>query len=44
MDLVDLVVQGRVTIDSRLHPLDSAAEVLADLAAGRVAGRAVLVP
>jgi D-arabinose 1-dehydrogenase-like Zn-dependent alcohol dehydrogenase len=43
-DLVDLVAQGRVTIDSQLFPLDSVADVLADLEAGRLRGRAVLVP
>jgi propanol-preferring alcohol dehydrogenase/NAD+-dependent secondary alcohol dehydrogenase Adh1 len=35
VDLVDLVAQGRVTIDSQLFPLDSVADVLADLDAGR---------
>jgi D-arabinose 1-dehydrogenase-like Zn-dependent alcohol dehydrogenase len=36
VELMALVAQGRVTIDSELFPLESAA--------GRVAGRAVLVP
>ena len=44
VDLVDLVAQGRVTIDSQLFPLESVADVLADVEAGRVSGRAVLVP
>ncbi len=44
VDLVDLVAQGRVSIDSQLFPLDSVADVLADLEAGRLRGRAVLVP
>jgi propanol-preferring alcohol dehydrogenase/NAD+-dependent secondary alcohol dehydrogenase Adh1 len=42
--LMDLVAQGRVSIDSALFPLDAAADVLADVEAGRVSGRAVLMP
>jgi NAD+-dependent secondary alcohol dehydrogenase Adh1 len=42
--LVELVGQGRVSIDSTLFPLDAAPEVLRDVEAGRVSGRAVLVP
>jgi D-arabinose 1-dehydrogenase-like Zn-dependent alcohol dehydrogenase len=44
VDLMDLVTSGRVTIDSQLFPLDAAPDVLAEVAAGRVGGRAVLVP
>jgi D-arabinose 1-dehydrogenase-like Zn-dependent alcohol dehydrogenase len=42
--LVDLVAQGQVTIDSTRYPLDAVADVLVDVEAGRVSGRAVLVP
>jgi NAD+-dependent secondary alcohol dehydrogenase Adh1 len=42
--LMDFVSQGRVTIDSTLVPLDAADQVLHDVEAGRVSGRAVLVP
>src|SRR5438034_2534989 len=42
--LMDLVAQGRITIDSTLAPLSSADQVLHDVEAGRVSGRAVLVP
>jgi D-arabinose 1-dehydrogenase-like Zn-dependent alcohol dehydrogenase len=42
--LMDFVAQGRVSIDSTLVPLDSADDVLHDVEAGRVSGRAVLVP
>jgi D-arabinose 1-dehydrogenase-like Zn-dependent alcohol dehydrogenase len=42
--LVDLVAQGKVSIDSTLFPLDSVADVLRDVEAGNVPGRAVLVP
>ena len=42
--LVELVAQGKVTIDSTLFPLDAAPDVLRDVEAGRVSGRAVLVP
>jgi NAD+-dependent secondary alcohol dehydrogenase Adh1 len=44
VDLMDLVAQGRVRLDTRLFPLDAAGDVLRDLAAGHVTGRAVLVP
>src|SRR5204863_7872108 len=42
--LMDLVAQGRVTIDSTLAPLSSADQVLHDVEAGRVSRRAVRVP
>ena len=42
--LMDLVAQGRVSIDSTTFPLDAVADVLHDVEAGRVSGRAVLVP
>jgi propanol-preferring alcohol dehydrogenase/NAD+-dependent secondary alcohol dehydrogenase Adh1 len=42
--LMDLVAQGRVAIDSTMFPLDAAADVLHEVEAGRVSGRAVLVP
>jgi NAD+-dependent secondary alcohol dehydrogenase Adh1 len=46
-DLAELMVLaegGRVTLHTRTYPLDSAPEALADLDAGRVRGRAILVP
>jgi NAD+-dependent secondary alcohol dehydrogenase Adh1 len=46
-DLAELMVlaqQGKVTLHTRTYPLDAAAEALADLDAGRVRGRAILVP
>jgi propanol-preferring alcohol dehydrogenase/NAD+-dependent secondary alcohol dehydrogenase Adh1 len=42
--LVEFVGRGDVTIDSTLFPLDSVTDVLRDVEAGRVSGRAVLVP
>ncbi len=42
--LIDLVARGLVTIDSTLFPLDAVGDVLHDVEAGRVSGRAVLVP
>jgi D-arabinose 1-dehydrogenase-like Zn-dependent alcohol dehydrogenase len=42
--LVDLVAQGKVTIDSTTFPLDAVGDVLRDLEAGKISGRAVLVP
>jgi NAD+-dependent secondary alcohol dehydrogenase Adh1 len=46
-DLAELMVlaqSGRVTLHTRTYPLDDAVEALADLDAGRVRGRAILVP
>ena len=46
-DLAELMVlaqAGRVTLHTRTYALDSAVEALADLDAGRVRGRAILVP
>jgi NAD+-dependent secondary alcohol dehydrogenase Adh1 len=46
-DLVELMVlaeAGKVTLHTRTYPLDAAPEAFADLDAGRVRGRAILVP
>jgi NAD+-dependent secondary alcohol dehydrogenase Adh1 len=43
-ELMALAQAGRVTLHTRAYPLDSAPEALADLDAGRVRGRAILVP
>jgi NAD+-dependent secondary alcohol dehydrogenase Adh1 len=46
-DLVELMVlaqAGKVTLHTRTYPLDDAVEALADLDAGRIRGRAILVP
>ena len=46
-DLVELMVlaeDGKVTLHTRTYPLDAAPEAFADLDAGRVRGRAILVP
>jgi NAD+-dependent secondary alcohol dehydrogenase Adh1 len=46
-DLAELMVlaqDGRVTLHTRTYPLEGAPEALADLDAGRVRGRAILVP
>ena len=46
-DLAELMVlaqAGKVTLHTRAYPLDQAPEALADLDAGRVRGRAILVP
>ncbi len=46
-DLVELMVlaeAGKVTLHTRTYPLDAALEAVADLDAGRVRGRAILVP
>ena len=43
-ELMALAVAGRVRLRSQTYPLDQTNDALADLAAGRVQGRAVLVP
>jgi len=46
-DLAELMVlaqAGKVTLHTKTYPLDAAPEALADLDAGRVRGRAILVP
>ena len=43
-ELMVLAQTGRVTLHTRTYPLDAAADALADLDAGRVRGRAILVP
>jgi NAD+-dependent secondary alcohol dehydrogenase Adh1 len=46
-DLAELMVlaqAGKVTLHTKTYPLDSAAEAIQDLDAGRVRGRAILVP
>jgi NAD+-dependent secondary alcohol dehydrogenase Adh1 len=46
-DLVELMVlaqAGRVTLHTQRYPLDKALDALSDLDAGRVRGRAILVP
>jgi NAD+-dependent secondary alcohol dehydrogenase Adh1 len=43
-ELMVLAQAGKVTLHTRAYPLDQAPEALADLDAGRVRGRAILVP
>ncbi|HEY2522373.1 MAG TPA: NAD(P)-dependent alcohol dehydrogenase [Streptosporangiaceae bacterium] len=43
-ELMALAQAGKVTLHTRTYPLDAAVEALADLDAGRVRGRAILVP
>jgi NAD+-dependent secondary alcohol dehydrogenase Adh1 len=43
-ELMDLAQAGKVTLHTRTYPLDAAVEALNDLDAGRVRGRAILVP
>jgi NAD+-dependent secondary alcohol dehydrogenase Adh1 len=43
-ELMALAQSGRVTLHTRTYPLDAAADALSDLDAGRVRGRAILVP
>ncbi len=43
-ELMVLAQTGRVTLHTKIYPLDAAQDALADLDAGRVRGRAILVP
>ncbi len=43
-ELMALAESGRVTLHTRTYPLAAAADAFADLDAGRVRGRAILVP
>ncbi|SDW69106.1 NAD+-dependent secondary alcohol dehydrogenase Adh1 [Amycolatopsis xylanica] len=43
-ELMELAQAGKVTLHTKAYPLAAAAEALDDLAAGRVRGRAILVP
>ena len=43
-ELMVLAQTGRVTLHTSTYPLDAAADALADLDAGKVRGRAILVP
>jgi NAD+-dependent secondary alcohol dehydrogenase Adh1 len=43
-ELMALAQAGKVTLHTRTYPLDAAADAVADLDAGRIRGRAILVP
>jgi NAD+-dependent secondary alcohol dehydrogenase Adh1 len=43
-ELMALAEGGQVTLHTRTYPLEDALEAIADLDAGRVRGRAILVP
>ncbi len=43
-ELMALAQAGKVTLHTRAYPLGAAADALADLDAGRVRGRAILIP
>jgi len=43
-ELMVLAQAGRVTLHTKTYPLDAAVDALADLDAGKVRGRAILVP
>jgi NAD+-dependent secondary alcohol dehydrogenase Adh1 len=43
-ELMVLAQAGKVTLHTKTYPLDAAADALDDLDAGKVRGRAILVP
>jgi NAD+-dependent secondary alcohol dehydrogenase Adh1 len=44
VELMALTAQGRVKLHTAVYPLDAAVDALADLDAGRLVGRGILVP
>lgn len=44
VELMTLTAEGRVTLHTQTYPLDAANDALADLDAGRLVGRGILVP
>ena len=44
VELMELAQRGKVTLHTKAYPLDAAPDALADLDAGKVRGRAILVP
>ncbi len=44
VELMELARQGKVRIEARRYPLDEVADVLREFEAGRIMGRAVLIP
>ncbi|WP_104134501.1 MULTISPECIES: NAD(P)-dependent alcohol dehydrogenase [unclassified Cryobacterium] len=44
VELMTLTAQGKVTLHTAIYPLDAALDAIADLTAGRIVGRGILVP
>lgn len=44
VELMTLAASGKVTLHTRAYPLDAVDDAIADLAAGRLRGRGILVP
>jgi NAD+-dependent secondary alcohol dehydrogenase Adh1 len=44
VELMTLTAQGRVTLHTAVYPLEAAQDAIADLDAGRLVGRGILVP
>jgi NAD+-dependent secondary alcohol dehydrogenase Adh1 len=44
VELMTLTAQGKVTLHTKVYPLDAALDAIADLDAGRLVGRGILVP
>ena len=44
VELMTLTAQGKVTLHTKVYPLDAALDAVADLDAGRLVGRGILVP
>jgi alcohol dehydrogenase, propanol-preferring len=42
--VIDLAKLGKITVNARLYPLEDGPQAFQDLAAGRIAGRAILIP
>ena len=44
VELMTLTAQGRVTLHTAVYPMDAALDAIADLDAGRLIGRGILIP
>ncbi len=44
VELMTLTAQGKVTLHTKVYPLDAALDAIADLESGRLIGRGILVP
>jgi NAD+-dependent secondary alcohol dehydrogenase Adh1 len=44
VELMTLTAQGKVTLHTAVYPLDAALDAIADLTAGRIIGRGILIP
>jgi len=44
VELMTLTAQGKVTLHTKVYPLEAAGDAIADLDSGKLLGRGILVP